>query len=233
MLITNKEQKMSVFEKNFTVRYSEVDQNNNITLISILKYFQEVGCLHAEMFGMGIEHKYAWVIIQWKVEVLGKVKWNEDIIVKTWPSGITGPYFMRDYEIYKGNELIAIGTSKWVLTDSETHGLIKMTDEIIDMFEIVDKKVFNEPPSKLKTTDEYTELVKHNVGLFDLDTNQHVNNIRYVEIAYEIFNNNTNYVEVMYKHAAVYGDVLHCYNNNGIITMKNKDNISAIIKFKK
>ena len=134
--------------------------------------------------------------------------------------------------MYHGDELIAIGTSKWVLTDSQTHSLVKMTPEVIEMFEPTDNKVFDEPILKIKTSDEYSEIVKHNVGMSDLDTNQHVNNIRYIEIAYEIFNDYTDTIEVMYKHASVLGDVLDCYVNDGIITIKNGENLSAIVKFK-
>lgn len=223
---------MGMYDAEFTVRYSEVNQKNELTPISVMQYFQEIGCLHSDYVGMGLKHNAAWVIIQWKVKILGKANWNDKILVRTWPSGIQGPYCMRDYEMYKGEELIAIGTSKWVLTDIKTHKLLRITDEIAKIFEPVDKQVFSEPMTKLNPCEEYTDLIVYNVKLSDIDTNDHVNNIKYVEIAYSMFNAETNCVEVMYKHASKLGDNLNCYNNNGLITIKNGDNLSAIVRFK-
>lgn len=223
---------MGIYEEEFTVRYSEVDRNNELTPISIMQYFQEIGCLHSDQVKMGLNQHAAWVIIQWKVKILSKANWNDKITVKTWPSGIQGPYCMRDYEMYKGEELIAIGTSKWVLTDTETHKLIKVTEDVVERFKPVDKQVFNEPIVKLKPCDNYTYKLVHNVTLKDIDTNQHVNNIKYIELAYDMLPEDTNYIEVMYKHSSVYGEELVCYYNNYEVTIKNGDKLSAIVKFK-
>lgn len=222
---------MQVYEHDFTVRYSEVDRNNELTPISIMQYFQEIGCLHSDHVGMGLNQKAAWVIIQWKVKILSKASWNDKLTLKTWPSEVKGPYCFRDYEMYKGNELIAIGTSKWVLTDVETHKLLKITDEIEKKFPPQDKRVFSEPLVKLKPIEDYTDKKVHKVALKDIDTNQHVNNIRYIELACDMFNVEPNYIEVMYKHSTVYGEELDCYYKDGQVTMMNGDKLSAIVKF--
>ena len=223
---------MGIYEAEFTIRYSEVDHNNELTPISIMQYFQEIGCLHSDYVGKGLKNNAAWVIIQWKVKILGKANWNDKICVKTWPSGVQKPYCMRDYEMYRGEELIAIGTSKWVLTDTETHKLVNITDDIIETFEPVDKKVFSEPLLKLKQCEEYQDLMVHKVRFCDIDTNYHVNNIKYIELAHSMLPEETNYIEVMYKHAAMLGDTLNCYYNDGVVTIKNGEKLSTIVKFK-
>ena len=48
------------------VRYSEVDENRRITLLSILNYFQDCSSFHSEKIGVGIDYlnkrQCAWVL---------------------------------------------------------------------------------------------------------------------------------------------------------------------------
>lgn len=223
---------MGIYEKEFIIRYSEVDRNNEITPISVMEYFQEIGCLHSDEVKMGLNQNAAWVIIQWKAKILSKVQWNDHIVIRTWPSGIQGPYCMRDYEMYKGDQLVAIGTSKWVLTDLNTHKLIKPNEEVAERFQPIDKKVFSTQFAKLKPCETFEKEMVHEITLRDIDTNQHVNNIKYIELAYNMLEEETDYIEVMYKHSSVFGEKLNCLYNNHEVTIKNDDKISAIVKFK-
>ena len=72
----------------------------------------------------------------------------------------------------------------------------------------------------------------HKVRFCDIDTNYHVNNIKYIELAHSMLPEETNYIEVMYKHAAMLGDTLNCYYNDGVVTIKNGEKLSTIVKFK-
>lgn len=77
----------------------------------------------------------------------------------------------------------------------------------------------------------------------DIDTNNHVHNSNYLEIANELLPEdiyeNTEFkdIEIMYKHEAVYGDKTKSfyYNENNIhyIVIKSEDlsKIHCIIKF--
>lgn len=77
----------------------------------------------------------------------------------------------------------------------------------------------------------------------DIDTNHHVNNLYYLDYAYEalpleVFKNNKfSNVEIMYKHQATLGDTLslfcaHTSNNEYIISIKDKidGKLHAIVK---
>lgn len=230
---------MSIYQEEFKIRYSEVNKQNVISPIAIMEYLQEIGCLHSDHVGMGLNQNAAWVIIQWKVKIISKPKWNEKITVTTWPSGIQGPYCMRDYEITSGDKIVAIGTSRWVLTDISTHKLVKITEDVVKKFKPEDKQLFDEPFIKLKPLEKYTKEKEHIIIPKDIDTNQHVNNIKYIELAYEMLPNeceDINYVEVVYKHSSVLGEKLNCYYNKEdekmyCVTIKNEGQVSAIVKF--
>ena len=153
-------------------------------------------------------------------------------------------FFTRDFEIFdESNNLIAIATSKWVLFDLKKGLLTKITNDFKAMYKEVDKHVFDNPViEKLKEPENSQMVCEYKVQRRDIDTNHHVNNLIYLDLAYEILPDyilsNTNFknVEIMYKHEAKFGETLHLFyaenNNSTFITIKNSDNdkIHCIIK---
>ena len=55
-----------IYQFDSRVRYSEVDENRRITLLSILNYFQDCSSFHSEKIGVGIDYlnkkQCAWVL---------------------------------------------------------------------------------------------------------------------------------------------------------------------------
>ena len=96
------------------------------------------------------------------------------------------------------------------------------------------KEKFLEPENSVFVKD-YTVLRR------DLDTNHHMNNLNYLDLAYEAIPDNISSdfsdIEIMYKSEAKLGDVLelYCYsfdNNEYTITIKDKNTnaLHCIIK---
>ena len=59
-----------IYQFDSRVRYSEVDENRRITLLSILNYFQDCSSFHSEKIGFGIDYlkekQCAWVLSSWQ-----------------------------------------------------------------------------------------------------------------------------------------------------------------------
>ena len=233
---------MSIFKADFQIRYSDVNYKNEISTATIMSFFQEMGCLHSQAVGMGLNQKqYSWLLMQSKLEVYKRPTWNEQITVHTWATGKEGPYCFRDFEMYNSKkELLAIGSSKWILVEIETQKIIKMTDEISNVYEPENKKVFVEKLTKLKEPETFEMTHTCTVQRKDIDTNQHMNNIKYIELAYETLPQDIyeeadlTKIEVSYKHASKLGDTLNCYYHKDgqthYVTIKNNNEISAIVK---
>ena len=62
-----------IYQFDSRVRYSEVDENRRITLLSILNYFQDCSTFHSEDVGLGIdylaEHKKVWLLSSWQIMI--------------------------------------------------------------------------------------------------------------------------------------------------------------------
>ena len=90
-----------IYQFDSRVRYSEVDENRRITLLSILNYFQDCSSFHSEKIGVGIDYlnkrQCAWVLSSWQI-VLGELPvFGQEITVQTWPYSFKGFLGVRNF----------------------------------------------------------------------------------------------------------------------------------------
>jgi medium-chain acyl-[acyl-carrier-protein] hydrolase len=231
---------MDIYSQDFTVTLSDVGENNALTNKGILRMLQEIACVHSSLVAFGINDSattgFSWILLNWKLQVFARPIWNTKLKVSTWCSKHTLIAFYRDFEVLDSdNNLIAIATSKWVLFDINKNGITKLNDEIKAKYtQQVNKHVFDVPMlEKLKEPENNEFVREYTVQRRDIDTNHHINNLNYLDFAYEaipddIFSHSDfKNVEIMYKHEAKLGDTLNLFYT------KQKDSIFVTIKNKK
>lgn len=225
---------MDIYSKNFTVTLNDVGENNCLTNKGILRMFQEIGCMHCATVGLGLNNVkdtgLFWIILNWKLQVFSRPTWNTSLKVNTWSRKHNELYFYRDFEMFdEQNNLIAIATSKWVLYDFKKNGIFKVTDDFNSRYcTDFDKCVFTSPmEEKFKEPKNHKFVSNYTIQKRDIDANHHVNNLNYLDFAYEIVSENFNNVEIMYKREVKLGETLELFyyeeNNSAFVTMKNKD----------
>ena len=237
---------MAFVEREFNLTIRDIDKDTNLTNKAILSFFEDIGGYHSDLAGYGLkqiaETKISWVLLHWKVKVLKNIKYGESVKVKTWSRGIKLACCFRDFELYNSKgELCVIGTSKWTLYHLE-NGLMRLTDDIIEKFTPEDKNALEFDFKKIKEPSEYSSIYKYTVLRSDIDINNHMHNLRYLDLAYEalpveVYENNLfNNIEIMYKKEAQLNETLKCFysyeNNEHIVTIKNEDEqtLHAIVK---
>ena len=142
-------------------------------------------------------------------------------------------------------EIIAIATSKWVLIDVKVGRIAKIEDELIAKYLPEDKSVFNIVElDKLTEPETYTSTTDFVIRKSDIDVNNHVNNLFYVDMALEAFPGDSNEFnscsefEIYYKHQIRLDDKisLHYSKNSDenciAIKSNNGEVLHSIIKFK-
>lgn len=240
---------MAVFTYNYKIKYSDVGPDNSLTLRALVETLQEAAIGHSEQAGYGVNNiektHVAWLLLDWKVQILSYPHSNSSITIKTWPRSFDKLYSYRDFEVYDEDyNLIAIASSKWFAIDTENKKIRKLTPEITEAYgDSVTKSVFEEPFKEKMTVPQNLKLnFNYTIQRRDIDTNGHVNNINYINFALEtldedIFNNTTfNNLEIVYKKEIKLKEDINCYytfdDNKHIITIKNEDNstIHAIVK---
>lgn len=240
---------MSIYERDFRINYIDVNENNELTTRGFIKFMQEIAGEHSNSVGFGLDNllkvNMAWIILNWNVKVFKRPNCDDVITIKTWVRGFDKIYSFRDFEVYdKDNNLIAIASSKWVLKNHSSHTIVRISPEIVEAYDCVSKCVFDyDLDNKVIIPDIIDSCYEYVVQRRDIDTNHHVNNLYYIDFAYEalpdeIFNDcSLNCVQVFYKKEIKYKEkIVCCYSfvdNEHIVVIKNEDlsKVHAVIKF--
>jgi len=240
---------MAIFTYEYKTRYTDVGSNNKLTLKALVATLQQAAISHSEEAGYGVstidQTHLAWLLLDWKVQVISYTNSNETLNVKTWPRTFDKLYSYRDFEVFDSkNNLIAIASSKWFAIDTESKKIRKLTPEITEAYgEPVTKCVFeNAFNEKLKVPEDLKLNFNYEIQRRDIDTNGHVNNLNYIDFALEtldekIYNSNTFLnLEVIYKKEIKLHEKINCYysfeNDKHIITIKSEDNetVHSVVK---
>lgn len=197
------------------VRYSEANTKSRLTFHALLNYLQDASTLHSEELGeTGADLKaqnMAWVLSFWQICMEDLPKSSEDITVKTWPYQTKGLYGLRNFcmENAKGEQIVK-ANSIWVLIDPRTGRPIRITDEVSSHYPDEPKLEMDYCDRKLTQPAEYEEMPAIVVPKYFIDTNNHVNNAKYVMVAEEYLPADfyVKEIRVEYKVAAVLGNVM-------------------------
>ena len=238
---------MQVYSKEERIKYLDVDRNNRLSNKAIINYMQDMAVCHADSLGNGVnnasETHTAWLLLNWKIRVFDRPRCEDIIKINTWPRTMERCYSWRDFEIYNKDKKIAIATSKWVLVNTETGRIERVSEELKAKYKLKETCVFDEEiVEKLKEPEDMELMYEETIGRTKMDTNNHLNNLYYLDYAIEslpeeVYENGTfNNIEIMYKKEIKYKDKIKCLykyeNNEHIVAIKNEDlNIlHAIIK---
>ena len=173
-------------KETFNVRSYELSPSGLATLPVIANYFQEAAGKNARDLNFDIEdlHKkgVTWVLYRMHIKMEKFPGRWENVTVNTWPSSGDGIRAYRDYQLTsEDGEILGRGISQWMVLNLKNRRPARIPKEILDMGLEVDEHqlpVDKTPFPDMETPDLSTELT---VGRNDLDMNQHVNNVTYIE----------------------------------------------------
>ena len=197
------------------VRYSEANSKSELSYYALLNYLQDSSTLHSEELGESgpqlLAKNMAWILSFWQICIDELPKISEDISVKTWPYHTKGLFGLRNFCMENSNgDMIVKANSIWVLVDATTGRPIRITDEVSSHYPDEPKLEMDYCDRKINVPEEYETLPPITVPKYFIDTNNHMNNARYVMVAAEYLPEefSVKEIRVEYKMAAVYGDVI-------------------------
>jgi acyl-ACP thioesterase len=176
----------SIFES-FKIRSSEVHADGLITLPAIGNYLQEIAGDSAQQLGFSIEQliekNITWVLTRLKIELNDYPKWRETIQVETWPSGYDRMVATRDFRIWNAKkECVGKATSIWMLLDLNSRRPVNVEPVLAEFAkENPDRALVIHRDDRLDLVENPTEKKFFNVRYGDLDLNNHVNNVHFME----------------------------------------------------
>ena len=196
------------------IRYSETDEEGFLTMTGIINYFQDCSTFQSEDCGVGLEflkneHR-AWLVSSWRIIADQYPRLGDRVQIVTWPYASKGIYGYRNFAILdkEGNYLVK-ASSVWFMCSTDTLLPVRVREEDVAPYGAEEPPLeMGEAPRKIALPQTFIQGEPVTINRYHIDTNHHVNNAQYVDIARELVPSGTEIGEIRaeYRKAAVLGD---------------------------
>ncbi len=175
-----------MFVKNYELRYSDMDKYSRIKKSAVIDLLQDISIVHSNSVGLDgrkyAELRIACLLSNWRIKFLKSLVPYETVTVKTGIMKLTKFETYRKYEIWQNGECKVVATALWFTVNTETMRISRDTETIFSVFECVTEEDNNLPCGKLKPLENAEFVGETTVEKRDLDTNNHMNNVKSAEV---------------------------------------------------
>lgn len=193
-----------MYSKDYELRYSDMDTSCNIKKSAVIDLLQDVSINHAN--SVGLDHDkfesvcVACLLANWRIKFLKPLIPFECVTVKTGIMKITKCETYRKYEIWQNGECKVVATALWFMVNTQTMRISRMTEELFSVFECVTEEDNNLPCDKLRPEENAEFIGSTTVEKRDLDSNNHMNNVKSVEVALNRVPQDYDFCEIQVKY---------------------------------
>ncbi|HOT00927.1 MAG TPA: thioesterase [Acidobacteriota bacterium] len=204
----------------FEVKTYELDHSGRLPLPALLHRMQEAAEHNAVALGFGVEEllrrNLTWMLTKFHLQVDRFLAGRQPLTTETWPSGFEGRYACREFRFYAGEfrELFAVAASRWLMVDIRRGRPVKAQDAFPELFPFDETRVIEDPFPELDPAGPEVHRAEFPVRLADLDINQHVNSLRYIDWIIEAVpdrlwtTHGVGALQVEYRRQSAYGDTV-------------------------
>ena len=216
-----KENKIGSYD--FVAEPFHVDFTEKLTMGVLGNHLLNCAGIHAAERGFGIaelnENHYIWVLSRLAVEMEEMPRAYEKFSIRTWVENVYRLFTDRNFEIVNAaGKPIGYARSIWAMISMETRkpaDLLALHGGGITDY-ICDKECPIEKAGRVKVN-EAEPVARYTAKYGDIDLNGHVNSVKYIEHALNLFplemfrEKNLRRFEVAYVAESYYGDTLCFY----------------------
>ncbi len=176
----------NVWREDYRIRSYEVDCRNRLSILSMFNFMQEAASRHAAALGVSVHQllaeNYTWLLSRLKIKFAAAPGWNDQIRVNTWPSGTQQLFALRDFKMKDAdNQIIAAAISAWLVIDLQKRRPVRIAPFVERLKPLEGSHILNDRLDKLPALSNPVHEKSFVVRYSDLDINQHVNNVKFVE----------------------------------------------------
>lgn len=216
------------------IRYSETDSEGKLTMASLLNYFQDCSTFQSEDLGLGLAYlkklHQVWVLSSWQIVVERYPGLCEQVRIGTFPYDFRGFLGSRNFVMQTmDGTYLARANSLWSLLDTDTGKPAIPSGEMIEGYALEQRLDMEYAPRKIVVPQGGIEKEPVVVKKHHLDTNHHVNNGQYVDMAMEFLPENFVVAQLRaeYKKQAFLDDIFYPYmattGNNIVVVLRDKE----------
>lgn len=230
-----------MFEQQRRIEYSQLAPDRTVGAPDVLRMLQDIAVAHTTSCGYSLEKltemKRAWLLLSTHIRFDRPIIQSSDITITTWTYDFARAFGPRAFSIFdaKSGEKFASAATLWTFVDIDSGRPKEIPEEILLLYG-------NDPPSDIpyiRRAPNY-EAEEHfadfRVLKRDLDSNHHVNNVKYVEYAMEALPDDCaiSEIEVYYKRPAYLGEVISLFwqeTENGRYQMEIKNQSGEVCTY--
>ena len=219
------------------VRYSEVDEAGTLSIPALINYLQDCSTFQTEELGVGVGHAQEmglrWLLAAWEIEIFALPRLAERIEVSTWARAFRGLFAGRNFTLRRcenrtaggaaqAGELLVRADSLWFMYGDAACRPVRPPASEVEPYaaDLAQDAPLDMPPIQRRVPVEGPGApgVPVTVTRAHIDTNHHVNNAQYVDMALAALPEAALptpsqaaplRLDVQYCEAARLGDVVH------------------------
>ncbi len=214
--------KVGIFQ--FHIDSYACDFKGQATLPVIGNFILQAATMHAQERGFGyeviIKDSTAWVLSRLSIEMNDYPGYNEGLTVETWIEDVTRFFTQRCLKfINQEGKPIGYARTIWAAINITTRRPVDIPAWRPDILEYVDDTIHCpvEKPAKIASVENQESTIGYSVRYSDIDINCHMNSIKYMEHAINVFSleqfkyKNIRIFEMVYLAEGSFGDKLKIY----------------------
>ncbi len=155
---------------------------------ALLNYFQDASTFQSEALGVGgkylLEHNLVWVLSSWQIVVDRYPRLCEEVVTGTFPYAFKGCLGYRNFIMRTADgEVLARANSLWTLLNLQQQTMAYPTERMKQAYELEERLPMEYAGRKIAVPEGGVQEDPIVVRKHHLDTNKHVNNGQFVDIA--------------------------------------------------
>lgn len=227
------------WSENYPSYYYFADHNRIIKPAYIDRYMQETGYSALKNLGPSPEYldanNFAFILSKICFRFYKPVYEGGNINVQTWAREPKTLTFQRNYRIIEDDEVVAEADSLWVLFHTKEKKILKPSAINFTKEQLDDEELDFAVSKRLKLSENADFAGLYTVKYSDLDSNNHMNNTRYLDLICDCAENNLvipfdrrfiSMMEITHINEAKHNDEIELYladepNPSGELTCKS------------
>lgn len=208
------------FEKEYEINTYNVDSNLKCKFSSLVDYLWDIVISQSDSLGetnQGFVHNNCvWVLLKYDINIYEYPKLKEKITVDTEVLGVKKFYGYRGYTIKNSQgKVIADALSIAILIDIEKRRPVRISPEQYEVYGIKGELEDPTPLDDILNLEKEDFSKEYPVRFSDIDSNNHVNNVRYMEMSIDTLPRDIlkeyylSNIKVLFKKETTDGDTLN------------------------